>query len=125
MRKAADEDRRKRQKLEDEAQQKAALDAVSEGDDRMVRPLRVAVYGTAVPRSRASDAILRARQQAARQGQTCTHWPFEMSCLEPPHKMGQVASDQQAVFGPIETRLIGLTDSQMKHAEEAAGKEEL
>ena len=104
------------------AQQKAALDAVSEGDDRMMRPLRVAVYGTAVPRSRASDAILRARQQAARQGQTCTHWPFEMSCLEPPHKMGQVASDQQAVFGPIETRLIGRTDEQIARD---AVKEEL
>ena len=77
------------------------------------RPLRVAVYGSMVPRARASADVLRARQDAALRQQTCTHWPFEMSCLPTPADSGQVPSDPQPRFGAIEKQLIGFTDEQI------------
>ena len=80
--------------------------------DGVPRPKRAVAYCSAAPRARASAAVLRERQRAFLTGQTCTHWPFEMTCLPPPAAQGQAASDPLMRVGPLEKSLVGLTDDQ-------------
>ncbi|EOD39882.1 hypothetical protein EMIHUDRAFT_108856 [Emiliania huxleyi CCMP1516] len=55
------------------------------------RPGRVVAYASFAPRSRADSRTVVQRQRAFASGQTCTHWPFEMTCLEPPQAVGEPA----------------------------------
>jgi len=81
------------------------------------RPARVVVYGSFVPRQRAADKVLLARQRAAASQRTCTHWPFDMSCLDVPRAYGERPSDPLLDFGPLERQLIGRTEGQRRLAE--------
>ena len=73
------------------------------------RPGRLVAYASFAPRSRASDSVLAQRQRAFELGQTCTHWPFELTCLEPPRAMGEAPSDQLLDPGELHRRLVGYT----------------
>ena len=79
----------------------------------MVQPSRVVVYASLAPRRLATDAVLLARQRALCTRVTCTHWPFEMSCLPPPAEMGEVASDPLTHVLPLHKELVGYTQAQL------------
>ena len=77
-------------------------------------PARVAVYCSMAPRTRASDDVLLARQRALLAHQTCTHWPFDTTCLESPEAMGHPSSDPlRRAFG-VHKSLVGYTDGQIQ-----------
>jgi len=85
-----------------------------EGNTDGVRPGRLVAYASFSPRSRASEAVLLQRQRAFAQGQTCTHWPFELTCLQAPAAVGEVAVDQLAAPQEEHLRLVGLTRGQLE-----------
>ena len=102
------------------AEARRSTPAVAEGswlaaDDQRPRPARAVVYASMVPRSRATDEVLLARQDALRNGVTCTHWPFDFSCLEPPERLGQACSDPLRVALPIHKNMVGYTGSQLQN----------
>jgi len=76
-------------------------------------PARVVVYASMSPRARASDEVLMARQRALWAGQTCTHWPWDLSCLEAPAKVGQRSSDQLPHASGRHKNLVGFTNAQI------------
>lgn len=76
-------------------------------------PARVVVYASMAPRRRASSEVLLSRQAALLARQTCTHWPFEMTCLEPPAAMGERPSDPIDVASGLVKSLVGYTDAQI------------
>ena len=82
------------------------------------RPGRVVAYASFAPRSRADSRTVVQRQRAFASGQTCTHWPFEMTCLEPPQAVGEPAVDSLSAGAASEQvlRLVGLTDRQLAGA---------
>jgi ectoine hydroxylase-related dioxygenase (phytanoyl-CoA dioxygenase family) len=83
----------------------------SDGSD----PARVVVYASMAPRRRASTEVILRRQQALLSRQTCTHWPFEMACLEPPGAMGELPSDPIGMASGFVKSLVGYTDQQIAH----------
>ena len=91
--------------------------------DGAPRPSRLVGYCSAAPRARASAAVLRQRQRAFLAGGTCTHWPFEMTCLRPPAAMGQPASSPLSEMSSrsLEKKLVGFTDSQIQLHRQTAG----
>ena len=83
--------------------------AQSDGDE----PARVVVYGSMAPRRFASDQVLRQRQRALLIRQTCTHWPFDFACLDPPNVAGETPSDPLPVASGLVKSLVGYTDEQI------------
>ena len=100
------------------ANEASAASAASEASigsaDLAEPPARVVAYACFAPRRRAPDHVLLARQRALFAQRTCTHWPFEMSCLEPPHAAGQVASDPLTRASGLVKNLVGYTDAQIR-----------
>ena len=99
-----------------EAVMGAEEEAGQENEGR--RPGRVVAYASFAPRSRADSRTVVQRQRAFASGQTCTHWPFEMTCLEPPQAVGEPAVDSLSAGAASEQvlRLVGLTDRQLAGA---------
>ena len=52
-------------------------------------------YAAMAPRETAPATVLRKRQRGFEVGQTCTHWPFDFTCLSPPESAGAVGSFSQ------------------------------
>ena len=85
--------------------------AVSPGDSP--RPARVVVYASLSPRRLAPERVLLERQRALCERQTCTHWPFDTVCLEPPSRVGEAPSDPITQISPLVKQLVGYTDRQI------------
>ena len=89
------------------------------------RLARVAVYASMAPRARASASVLRRRQLALLVGQTCTHWPFDATCLDPPATAAEHRSDPLPHATALVKQLTGYTDEQLRawaadsHADDA------
>ena len=49
-------------------------------------------------------------QRAFLSGTTCTHWPFEATCLDPPASRGETASDPLSASSADHWQLIGHSD---------------
>ena len=98
------------------APSEAAAEVLVDEDDGRPRPARVAVYNSLSPRSRASEEVLLQRQAALITKQTCTHWPFEMTCLEPPQSSvkGEAPSDPLTRVTSVVKQLVGYTDGQLE-----------
>ncbi|KAL1528029.1 hypothetical protein AB1Y20_009398 [Prymnesium parvum] len=77
------------------------------------RPSRLVAYASFAPRKRASDVVIRKRQHGLREQQTCTHWPFDYTCIPTPASRGEVASDPLLLAQPLHKHLIGYTDAQI------------
>ena len=60
---------------------------------RARRPNRVVAYAAMAPRSKATASVLQQRLTGFRKQQTCTHWPFEFICLDPPAALGEPSAD--------------------------------
>lgn len=78
-----------------------------------VRPARVVAYCAMTPRARASSHVLMQRQRALFSRRTCTHWPYDMSCLPTPSEAGEVPSDPLPRAEPVHKELVGYTDEQL------------
>lgn len=78
------------------------------------RPARVVVYASLSPRSRADEGVLLARQRALCERRTCTHWPFDMACLDAPRSVGEEPSDPIVHVPSRVKQLVGYTDAQIR-----------
>ena len=97
---------------EAEASAKGSSDRAA-SNEPVEAPARVVVYACLAPRSRATDEVLLQRQRALFTQQTCTHWPFEMACLDTPSAVGQRASDPLRYASSRVKHLVGYTDTQI------------
>lgn len=86
----------------------AETEAVAEA----ARPARAVAYCSLAPRERASESVILERQAALAAQQTCTHWPFDATCLPPPANANERAADGVRCVDARAKRFIGLTAAQ-------------
>lgn len=122
---------------------KCASDEAREDGEQTWLPARAVVYVSMTPRAWASDEVLLRRQQAFRDAEPCTHWPFLVdSCLgvknsiAPPTAEGATSAVRSLLpLSPPPTAarlsglypgsgsalaLIGFTDAQLQQGRDLA-----
>lgn len=76
--------------------------------DGAPRPARLVGYVSLAPRDKASETVLYERQQGFPEGLTCTHWPFDVSCLDTPTQRGEHISAPMLHPSQLVKALIGF-----------------